>query len=148
MCISICLIKKYVQRTPSMSLRMLSRISIKTKPKQTQTKPIYEMAKMNVSLTKTDDYGKNPAFCRKRNKAKSKPNKANPASSGDYTGTSFLAPGPVSGGWGLNMANHGVKKFPKGTNLPVWLPPCIPHMTILPPSGSVTTVIFFCRCRN
>jgi len=42
----------------------------KTKPKQTQTKPICEMAKMNVSLTKTDDYGKNPAFCRKRNKAK------------------------------------------------------------------------------
>jgi len=40
MCISICLIKNYAQRTPSMSLRILSRISTKTKPKQTQTKPI------------------------------------------------------------------------------------------------------------
>jgi len=45
----------------------------KTNPKQTQTKPICKMLKMNVSSAKTDDYGKTPAFCRMKNKAKTKP---------------------------------------------------------------------------
>ena len=62
----------------------------KTKPKQTQTKPNCEMTKMNVNSMISDDYGKNPALGQNKNKA-------NPASSGDYAGTSFLAPGPVSG---------------------------------------------------
>ena len=53
------------------------------------------MAKMNVSVLATRDCGKKPAFAKNRNKAKTKPIKANPASSGDYAGTSFLAPGPV-----------------------------------------------------
>jgi len=68
---------------------MLSRISIKTKPKQSQTKPICEMTKMNVSSTKTDDYGKIPVFCRYKNKANSNPNKANPASSATMPGHVF-----------------------------------------------------------
>jgi len=49
---------------------MLSRIGTKTKPKQSQTKPISKMPKMNVSSIETDDYGKNPAFAKNRNKAK------------------------------------------------------------------------------
>ena len=48
------------------------------------------MTKMNVNSMISDDYGKNPALGQNKNKA-------NPASSGDYAGTSFLAPGPVSG---------------------------------------------------
>jgi len=38
---------------------------------------VRKMAKMNVKSIETDDYGKNPAFCRYKNKANSKPNKAN-----------------------------------------------------------------------
>jgi len=42
------------------------------------------MAKMNVSVLATRDCGKKPAFAKNRNKAKTKPIKAN-----------YLAPGPV-----------------------------------------------------
>ena len=39
------------------------------------------MPKKNVNSIKTNDYGKNPAFAKNRNKAKTNPNKANlPAS--------------------------------------------------------------------
>ena len=105
MCISICLIKKYVQRTPSMSLRMLSRISTKTKPKQSQTKPICEMTKMNVSVLKTMDYGKNPAFAKNGNKA----NPASPVASPRQVQSKFrLAPRLA-----LGVKKHK-KKQPRG----------------------------------
>ena len=62
-----------IGRFPLMTLSKLSRIGSKTKPKQSQTKPIFKMPKMDVKSIETDDYGINPAFAKNRNKAKTKP---------------------------------------------------------------------------